>query len=103
MQALEDSICANCFFCDLSGISPSLKNREQVPEGMRYTPQSQVRTFTARTAMPVPAATPASAFFRTRFAVSEAVAADHNRNQTCNLRNGAGEKGLNGGEAGVEG
>src|SRR6202035_2076708 len=29
----------------------------------RYTPQSQLSTFTARTAIPVPAATPASAFF----------------------------------------
>ena len=31
-----------------------------------YTPQSQLRTFAAMTAMPVPAATPASAFFAPR-------------------------------------
>src|SRR6266436_7716921 len=40
--------------------------------------------------------------FRTRFAVGEAVAADHYRNQTCNLRNRAGEKALDGGKAGIE-
>jgi hypothetical protein len=40
--------------------------------------------------------------FRTGFAVREAVAADHDRNQTCNLRNRAGEKALDGGKAGVE-
>ena len=36
------------------------------------------------------------------FAVGETVPADHDRNQTCNLRNGAGEKALYGVEAGVE-
>ena len=41
--------------------------------------------------------------FRTRFAVGEAIAADHDCNQTCNLRNGASEKGLDGVKAGVEG
>lgn len=40
--------------------------------------------------------------FRTRFAMGEAVSADHYRNQTCNLRNRAGEKALDGGKAGVE-
>jgi hypothetical protein len=58
---------------------------------------SQLRTFTARTAIPVPAATPASGLFRTGFAVCEAVAADHDRNQACNLRDSAGEKALDGG------
>jgi hypothetical protein len=52
--------------------------------------------------MPVPAATPASAFFCAGFAVGEAVAADHDCNQTCNLRNGSGEKALYGVKAGVE-
>jgi len=36
------------------------------------------------------------------FAMGEAVAADHDRNQTCNLRNRAGEQALDGGKAGVE-
>ena len=36
------------------------------------------------------------------FAVREAVAADHDCNQTCNLRDGAGEKALDGVKAGVE-
>ena len=36
------------------------------------------------------------------FAVGEAVAADHDRNQTGNLGNGAGEEALDGGKAGVE-
>ena len=40
--------------------------------------------------------------FCTGFAVREAVAADHDCNQTCNLRNGAGEKALYCVKAGVE-
>ena len=36
------------------------------------------------------------------FAVRESVAADHDGNQTCDLRNRAGEKALDGGKAGVE-
>ena len=36
------------------------------------------------------------------FAVGEAVAADHDGDQTGNLGNGAGEKALDGGKAGVE-
>jgi hypothetical protein len=44
-----------------------------------------------------------SQFLRSRLTVSEAIAADHNRNQTCDLCDGAGEQGLNGGEAGIEG
>lgn len=67
-----------------------------------YTPQSQLRTFTASTAMPVPAATPASAFFAPGSPVGKAVAADHDRHQTCNLCNGACEKALDSGKAGVE-
>ena len=34
--------------------------------------------------------------------VGEGVAADHDRHQTGNLRNGAGEKALDGGKASVE-
>jgi len=34
--------------------------------------------------------------------VREAVPTDHDRNQTCNLRDGAGEKALDGVEAGIE-
>ncbi len=49
--------------------------------------------------MPVPAATPASAFW---FAVREAIAADHDGDETRDLRNRAREKALNGGKAGVE-
>src|SRR5580704_936425 len=58
MQALEDSICAMlllCFVGHKSLVSARVEGR--------YTPQSQLRTFTASTAIPVPAATPASAFF----------------------------------------
>ena len=36
------------------------------------------------------------------FAVREAVAADHDCNQTCNLRDRAGEKALDGVKAGIE-
>src|SRR6202041_2357064 len=55
------------FCCVLSGISHLPKQcllqvRRCLLERC-YTPQSQLRTFTASTAMPVPAATPASAFF----------------------------------------
>jgi len=36
------------------------------------------------------------------FAVGEPVPADHDGNQACDLRNGAREKALDGGKAGVE-
>ena len=52
--------------------------------------------------MPVPAATPASAFFCAGFAVREAVATDHDCYQTCNFRDRPGEKGLDSVEAGIE-
>ncbi len=51
--------------------------------------------------MPVPAATPASAFCA-GFAMREAVAADYDCYQTCNLRDRPGEEALDGVEAGVE-
>src|ERR1019366_2454083 len=38
-----------------------------------------------------------------RFAVSEAIAANHNRNKACDLCDGAGEERLNGSEARIEG
>ncbi len=43
--------------------SVMLATGSKVAVGRSYTPQSQLSTFTARTAMPVPAATPARAFF----------------------------------------
>ena len=41
--------------------------------------------------------------FSAGFAVGEAIAADDNRDQTCNLRDGACEKSLDSVKAGVEG
>lgn len=60
MHALEDSICAMFLICVVwhKGLVQDLANLART-----YTPQSQLRTFTARTAIPVPAATPAKAFF----------------------------------------
>ena len=40
---------------------------------------------------------------RARFPMRKAVAADYNRDQACDLGDGSGEEGLNGGKAGVEG
>src|ERR1700728_5366366 len=57
VQAFEDSICAVLLPWLLWHTSSS-KDGWSWPGGL-YTPQSQLRTFTARTAMPVPAATPA--------------------------------------------
>jgi hypothetical protein len=68
----------------------------------RYTPQSQLRTFTARTAIPRSGGNAGQRLFGAGFAVREAVAADHDCNETCNLRNGAGEKTLDRVEARVE-
>src|SRR5271168_403147 len=61
MHALEDSISA-LLICVVwhKGLVQHLLN---FAVGASYTPQSQLRTFTARTAIPVPAATPAKAFF----------------------------------------
>jgi hypothetical protein len=52
--------------------------------------------------MPVPAATPASAFFCAGFPVREAVAANHDSHQTGDLGDGAGEKALDSVKASVE-
>ena len=61
MHALKDSICALFRTCDVwhKGLVQHLLDLGRAS----YTPQSQLRTFTARTAIPVPAATPAKAFF----------------------------------------
>jgi hypothetical protein len=62
MHALEDSICAVLLIRVVwhKGLVQLLLN---LAGRASYTPQSQLRTFTARTAIPVPAATPAKAFF----------------------------------------
>jgi len=79
VQALEDSICAAFLVCFVeayrSRFSVARNGIAGRATNSHYTPQSQLRTFTARTAMPVRGATPASAFFRTGFPVREAVAA----------------------------
>ena len=65
MQALEDSVCPfwlRLHVCHTPLLCARCNGWLRVV-GRVYTPQSQLRTFTARTAMPVPAATPASAFF----------------------------------------
>src|ERR1700678_2783712 len=41
--------------------------------------------------------------FGSRLTVSESVSANDNRHQACNLGDGPGEQGLNGGKASVEG
>jgi len=64
MQALEDSICTAFRF--LTRHKPLVKRlvmSTAKSDALAYTPQSQLRTFAAITAMPVPAATPARAFF----------------------------------------
>jgi hypothetical protein len=61
MQALKNSVAPGplyvCFWH-----KPSRKRSLVILKIVGYTPQSQVRMFVASTAMPVPAATPASAF-----------------------------------------
>ena len=67
VQALENSICAAFLLCFVGHIVLFISVARNGIAGRAtnspYTPQSQLSTFTARTAMPVPAATPASAFF----------------------------------------
>ena len=65
-------------------------------------PHSQLRTLTAITAMPVPAATPANVFFAPWLAVSELIAADHDGDQAGDLGNSSGEEVLESGESRVE-
>src|SRR6266705_3146706 len=89
---------ARCFCC-LSGICLSSKlegfrRALHAPEPTQYIHRENRNTRTGSNA--------GERLFCTGFAVREAVAADHNCNQTCNLRNGASEKTLVGVEAGVE-
>jgi hypothetical protein len=66
VQTLEDSICStSCCFMVCHKASPLVVTEFYYETGraVAQTPQSQVKTFTASTAIPVPAATPASAFF----------------------------------------
>ena len=53
--------------------------------------------------MPVPAATPASAFLAHVLSVRKTMASDHNGDETCDLRNSAGEKGLDRSESCIKG
>jgi hypothetical protein len=62
VQALKDSVRATLLLWFVWHSFLDLGAGESGWVG-RYTPQSQLKTFTAITAMPVPAATPASAFF----------------------------------------
>jgi hypothetical protein len=66
-----------------------------------YTPQSQLRTFTEN-GNPGSGGDTGQGFLCARFPVSEAIAADHDGNETCDLRNRAREKALYGGKARVE-
>src|ERR1700722_2457669 len=63
MHALEDSICAMLLFFVVVWHKGLVQHLLNLVGRASYTPQSQLRTFTARTAIPVPAATPAKAFF----------------------------------------
>src|ERR1700730_6221913 len=62
MHALEDSICAMFLIC-VVWHRQLVQHRLNFASRASYTPQSQLRTFTAKTAIPVPAATPAKDFF----------------------------------------
>src|ERR1700688_1391911 len=62
VQALKDSVRATLLLWFVWHSFLDLGARESGWVG-RATPQSQLKTFTAITAMPVPAATPASSFF----------------------------------------
>jgi hypothetical protein len=60
MQALKNSVAPGPLY--VFWHKPSRKRSMVNLKIVGYTPQSQVRTFVASTAMPVPAATPAKAF-----------------------------------------
>ena len=66
MQALENAVGTDLLRMQIA-IGPLrqsvCKFRDELACGIGYTPHSQVRTLAARTAIPVPAATPARAFF----------------------------------------
>src|SRR6266550_3543557 len=69
---------------------------------MRHTPQSQLRTLGSENGNTRAGGYAGESFLCAGFAMCEAIAANHNRNQACHLRNGSGEEGLQRGEACVK-
>ena len=106
MQALEDPICA-LLLCLSSAINFS-PNDCVLREGCRKRLGSALNApeptqdIDGENGNARSGGNPGERLLGARFAVGEAVAADHDRNQTGNLGNGAGEQALDGGKAGVE-
>ena len=105
VQALEDPVCAGflvCFVCisfsfkawRITGSRAGDKEPLHAPEPTQDIHRENGNARSGGNA--------SQRLFRAGFPVREAVAADHDCDQTCNLRNRAGEEALDRGKAGVE-
>ena len=105
MQAFEDPVSATgCRVCLHVGPSHLIwwicRELAVAISEIPQMPQSQDKTFVARTAIPVPAAMPPSAFLRLVLR-GQTDSPDHDRNETGDLCDRSGNR-VHGGEAGIE-
>src|ERR1019366_7820098 len=100
VQALEDSICAVLLPWLLWHTSSS-KDGGKVAGRALYSPEP-TQDIQSENGNAGSGGNAGQRLFCAGFTVGEAIAADDNGDQTSNLRNGAGEEGLDGVKAGVE-
>src|SRR5260370_2921034 len=102
MQALEDSICAGGASAVVAlAYVLRLKMSERWPGSALYAPEP-TQNVHSENSNARSGGDAGQRFFCPGFTVGEAIAAEHGCNQACNLRNGAGEEGLDRVKAGVE-
>ena len=102
MQALEDSICAMLLLWFVWHKSLVLSMLVEGGCGRALHAPEPTQDIHGENGNARSGGNTGERLFCAGFAVRETVAADHDRDQTCNLRNGAGEKALDGGKARVE-
>lgn len=101
MQALEETRFVRRLCCVLSSISHFSKWGLKVALKGLYSPQP-TQDIHRENSNARSGGNAGERLFCAGFAVREAVASDHDRHQTCNLRNGTGKEALDGRKARVE-
>jgi hypothetical protein len=73
-----------------------------VTERRRHTPPQPSENIRGKNGYPCASGNTGEGFFGAWLSVRETIAADHDRNQTCDLGDGSSKEGLNGGKSGIE-